>query len=416
MRHKIGALAVLVCLLLGACSQQKIPDKSTVTITEHLTDNKTDSGMVQLNSEKERKLYQADSKMNLTSTSRKIVLALKDEEYIYLQAATNDPIPGGGMLSYVLWKEKVGNAGAEKAQLGEINFFTINQDWIITEDNVFFVVTELSADPVSDNPFVNVIYQLSLKGESALREVYRDARTLPGAYIELYDSYLLIRQAEREGERYSTWLELYDPIKQKLMTASGKYTSINGLGQYLMNISVDNDIIYGVFSERDQADEEHETPAILIFNENLEETGRIQTNAVKDYMINTYPYHFQVSGSNVMITNGNQNETLFAVIENGSLKELGREQQYLPAVGSETGSSRVYVDLRTNSLRSYDYLTQEMTGTETLFPAGDWKIMRIWIDNDKILFEKRTIKEKDGIYFTYQIANLNEIKFYQGGK
>ena len=100
----------------------------------------------------------------------------------------------------------------------------------------------------------------------------------------------------------------------------------DGIGRYLLNVSVDQDVVYGLLTERTEKNDASETPSIVVYNNQLEEIDRISCENVKDYLINTYPNQFCVRKGNIYVQNGNNMEVLVALIENDALKEVFRRQ------------------------------------------------------------------------------------------
>ncbi len=272
-------------------------------------------------------------------------------------------------------------------EIGQYNCFSENS--CLTSDGqslLFAVVEAVSEQEVYQGHYTNVIYKVDLN-TLALEEIYRSNAELPEFYMALQQNSLIIRQAKRDGEKYTTWLEQYDLSEKRIVARSEEYVSVNGIGRYLLNVNVDQGVVYGLLTERDRADDAHETPSIIVYNEKLEEVERIDCSSVKDYLIHTYPQKFCVRNDTVYVKNGNNMEVLVAINENGVLKEIFRKQSMNFQIPWTSGQQPLLFSSEDEGIfYCWDPLSESMQASHVLFEGDNSVPAAVWqADNASLL-------------------------------
>ena len=408
MKKSIVFLLALV-FLLTACgrdaSQETSRTNESFPSTETIPDTATISGYLDpaRTTELQPFVISAVSKVNLESEEYRtpsVRLCLSDGVIFFARAA-DQTVVGGGLHSYSVWKA---DFAGEKVHIGDFDCYTSNPYMAANLEYFYFAVTEaFSEQMVYEGQYTNIIYRIRLS-DLTMEEVYRSKETLPGFYMDILGDKLMIRQARRDGESYTTWIECYDPEQKEVLYKTEDYTSVNGVGRYMLNISVDGNTVYGLLTERDQADEEHETPSVVVFDNNLRESGRILTDAVKDYLIFTYPYRFHVRNGLVEVTNGNQSETLIAVIGDGSLKEVFRKQNVQQTFTNRKDTPWVFFDLSEKTVYTCDPENGTVLAAKILF-ADDSFPIELYPAGETML--AKAVSNVEGtVYYRFEEADI----------
>ncbi len=334
------------------------------------------------------------------SDSRIYPLFFTDQAFIYCQRKIENPEAperGGGTSELCVG---VITADGTSSYIGDFKAFSFGIA-AADENTGYFEVGESANGPFleSDNRFTSVIYAVDLSGGS-FKEIYRSNKTLPEFYMAADSGQLIIRQTEHTGDTYSTYLEVYDTENQKTLATTERFDSVNGIGRYMLNVSACGNQIFGLMTERDAADDEHETPSIVVYDRNLQEQYRIDCSEIKDYLIFTYPYLFRIIDDLLIVCNRNQSETLIGKIEDKKITKVFRQKNLSPCFSADAASIPLFLDLNLHELYAYDEAEQKLVRLP-IDQEPDSAILSAYSYKDAVLTE--SWDPERGAPYRYQI-------------